>query len=569
MATNEATQEATNTVAKTATKTATKAKKPTAKATKTTKAAAKAAAKQAEREAEERGLLMEALKRVAEEKNIPVEALIGSIEGALVSAYKKAYGGTGAVRVEANIEQQEFKVFAQKLVVQSVFNPNTEIAWREARLQNDKINLGDGIETEVTPSGFGRIAAQTAKQVLLQKLREAERVQVASEYANKSGQMFRGIVSRMERGDVILTIGKAEAVLPRKEMVQGEHYAIGRALYVFVVEVRQNLRGPAIKVSRTHPGLVRQMFTLEVPEIGDGIVELKNVAREPGQRTKIAVAADNPDVDPVGACIGPRGGRVQKVLDELGNEKVDIVRWNSDPIIYISNALSPAQIAKVILTEQSTPKFSAHGSEKREENSENENDRDEGRNSDRNSERDEAPRDNSLGTATVIVSEDQQSLAIGKQGQNVRLAARLTGWRIDIRTEKQYAEEQAKRMFEMDRAPRRVVAERVTQNDALSGLFSVDEEGNGENPVAANIEAAETAVAQSHAAEAEQLFPLADNAAEASETEASETEAVESEAAEPAVEEDSTAPELVAEVAAEEAVAEEAVAEEVAADDKA
>lgn len=494
-----ATNEATKTIKKTTVKKTTKAAE---------KAAAKAAAKQAEREIEERGLLMDALKRVAEEKNIPVEALIGSIEGALVSAYKKAYGGTGAVRVEANIAQQEFKVFAQKLVVQRVLNPNTEIAWREARLQNDTINLGDGIETEVTPSGFGRIAAQTAKQVLLQKLREAERVQVASEYANKSGQMFRGIVSRMERGDVIVSIGKAEAVLPRKEMVQGEHYAIGKSLYVFVLEVRQNTRGPAIKVSRTHPGLVRQMFTLEVPEIGDGIVELKNVAREPGQRTKIAVAADNPDVDPVGACIGPRGGRVQKVLDELGYEKVDIVRWNSDPIVYISNALSPAQIAKVILTEQATPKFSAHGEEKREENNENDNDRDEGRTRDR----EEAPRDNSLGTATVIVSEDQQSLAIGKQGQNVRLAARLTGWRIDIRTEKQYAEEQAKRMFELDHAPRRVVAERVTQTDALSSLFSVNETEETETAAGGTEAAAESSTKEA----AEQLFPeVTDEAADA------------------------------------------------------
>jgi len=206
-------------------------------------------------------------------------------------------------------------------------------------------------------------------------------------------------------------------------------------------------------VSRTHPGLVRQLFTLEVPEIADGIVELKAVAREPGQRTKIAVAATNPDVDPVGACIGPRGGRVSKVLDELGNEKVDIVRWSADPIVYITNALSPAQISKVILTEQA-PKFSVHGEEKRDEGEEG-----------------EAREEKAQGTATVIVSEDQQSLAIGKQGQNVRLAARLTGWRIDIRTEKQYAEEQAKRMFELDMAPRRVVAERATQPDALAAIL--------------------------------------------------------------------------------------------------
>ncbi len=417
--------------------------------------AAKNAAKLAERQAEERKDLMEAFKRVAEEKNIPVSALIASVEGSLVSAYKKAYGGTGAVRVEADIENQEFRVFAQKLVVQRVLNPNTEIAWRDARLKKSDINLGEGVEEEVTPAGFGRIAAQTAKQVLLQKLREAERVQVASEYANKAGQMFRASVQRMERGDIIVSIGKAEALLPKKEQVPTEHYAIGKTLYTYVLDVRQNPRGPAIKVSRTHPGLVRQLFTLEVPEISDGIVELKAVAREPGQRTKIAVAATNPDVDPVGACIGPRGGRVSKVLDELGNEKVDIVRWSADAIVYITNALSPAQISKVILTEQAGPKFSAHGDD----------------NQDDGEDRGEREGGSAQGTATVIVSEDQQSLAIGKQGQNVRLAARLTGWRIDIRTEKQYAEEQAKRMFDLDMAPRRVVAERSTQEDAFADIL--------------------------------------------------------------------------------------------------
>ncbi len=275
------------------------------------------------------------------------------------------------------------------------------------------INLGDTVEKEVTPSGFGRIAAQTAKQVLLQKLREAERVQVVSEYADKSGQMFRGIVQRMERGNIIVAIGKAEAILPRREQVPGENYRFGDSIYVYVVEVRPNLRGPSITISRTHPGLVRQLFVLEVPEIADGIVELKAVTREAGQRTKIAVAANNPDVDPVGACVGPRGMRVGKVVDELGNEKVDIVRWNADPIAFITNALSPAQISKVMLAEDSSGGDNA-------------------------------------GTATVIVAEDQQSLAIGKQGQNVRLAAKLTGWKIDIRTEKQYAEEQAKKMFAVD-----------------------------------------------------------------------------------------------------------------------
>ena len=285
-------------------------------------------------EAETQSDLLEALKRVSDEKSIPVEALVGSIEGSLASAYKKAYGGTGEVRVAADLATNEFRVFAQKRVVQTAMNTNTEVAWREARVDSPGINLGDTVEKEVTPSGFGRIAAQTAKQVLLQKLREAERVQVVSEYADKSGQMFRGVVQRMERGNIIVAIGKAEAILPRREQVPGENYRFGDSLYVYVVEVRPNLRGPSITISRTHPGLVRQLFVLEVPEIADGIVELKAVTREAGQRTKIAVAANNPDVDPVGACVGPRGMRVGKVVDELGNEKVDIVRWNADAIAF-------------------------------------------------------------------------------------------------------------------------------------------------------------------------------------------------------------------------------------------
>lgn len=386
--------------------------------------------------------MMDALRHVSEEKGIPVEALVSSIESALVSSYKKAFGGVGAVRVEIDLETNEFRVFAQKLVVQRELNPNTEIAWRDAQEKNPGINLGDTVETEVTPAGFGRIAAQTAKQVLLQKLKEAEREQVVSEYRDREGQMFRGTVQRLEHGNVILTIGKAEAVLPRREQVPGETYRFGDQLFVYVTDVRESYRGPSITVSRTHPGLMRQLFTLEVPEIADGIVELKSVAREAGQRTKIAVYAENPDVDPVGACVGPRGMRVGKVVAELGNEKVDIVRWNEDPVQYISNALSPAQISKVILKEDPEP----------------------------------GP---ALGTATVIVNEDQQSLAIGKQGQNVRLAARLTGWRIDIRTEKQFAEEQAEKMFLEDEGELEAVAEireTVVVDDETAQLFAVEED---------------------------------------------------------------------------------------------
>jgi N utilization substance protein A len=424
--------------------------------------------------------LWEALRSVAEEKGIPQDALVASIEGALVSAYKKAFGGTGTVRISADFQNNNFRVFAQKLVVQRALNPNTEVSWKEAKADNPESNLGDIIEREVTPDGFGRIAAQTAKQVLLQNLRDAEREQVVSEYQDRMGEMFRGVVQRTERRNVILSIGKAEAVLPVREQTPGEGYRFGDAIFVYVTDVRPSQQGPSIIVSRTHPGLVRQLFTREVPEIKEGIVELKSVAREAGQRTKIAVYAENPEVDPVGACVGPRGMRVSDVVAELGNEKVDIVRWNEDPIQYISNALSPAQISKVILSE------------------------------------DEEPADSrDKGTATVIVTEEQQSLAIGKQGQNVRLAARLTGWRIDIRTEKQFAEEQAKQLLSGQRANvNKVVRE---SPDALAGIFQVpgDDESNVESR------------AEESAAEVdEKLFEVnAEQDAEASLEEAEITEA--------------------------------------------
>lgn len=390
--------------------------------------------------------LWEALRSVAEEKGIPQDALVASIEGALVSAYKKAFGGTGTVRISADFEHNNFRVFAQKLVVQRALNPNTEVSWKDARADNPEINLGDVIEREVTPDGFGRIAAQTAKQVLLQNLRDAEREQVVSEYSDRMGEMFRGVVQRTERRNVILSIGKAEAVLPVREQTPGEGYRFGDAVFVYVTDVRPSQQ-PSIIVSRTHPGLVRQLFTREVPEIKEGIVELKSVAREAGQRTKIAVFAENPEVDPVGACVGPRGMRVSDVVAELGNEKVDIVRWNEDPIQYISNALSPAQISKVILSED-----------------------------------EDAENSKEKGTATVLVTEEQQSLAIGKQGQNVRLAARLTGWRIDIRTEKQYAEEQAKQLLSGERASStKVVRE---SPDELAGIFPTE----ADNAAAATAE---------------------------------------------------------------------------------
>jgi len=403
-------------------------------------------------EQETRSEMLDALKMVSEEKNIPVETLVESIEGALVSAYKRAFGGVGQVRIEADFAQSDFRVFATKLVVQKVVNANTEVAWKEALEQDPSVNLGDYMEREVTPAGFGRVAALTAKQVLMQKLREVERVQVASEYADKQGQLFRGTVSRLERGDVIMQVGKAEALLPRKEQAVGEAYRFGETHFVFVVDIRPDAgaRGPALVVSRTHPGLLKNLFTREVPEIAEGIVELKAVAREAGQRSKIAVWAQNPDVDPVGACVGPRGNRVAKVVGELGQEKVDIIRWNADPAAFITNALSPARVLSVQLKEDR----SGIGP----------------------------------GTATVIVSEDQQSLAIGKQGQNVRLAAKLTGWRIDVRTEKQFAEEQAKKMFSVRGEP--LPTSNVTSvSSPLDSLFAIEDTGKADVTGAASSSA--------------------------------------------------------------------------------
>lgn len=394
-------------------------------------------------EQETRSEMLDALKMVSEEKNIPVETLVESIEGALVSAYKRAFGGVGQVRIEADFARSDFRVFATKLVVQKVVNPNTEVAWKEAREQDPQVNLGDYMEREVTPAGFGRVAALTAKQVLMQRLREVERVQVASEYADKQGQLFRGTVSRLERGDVIMQVGKAEALLPRKEQAVGESYRTGESHFIFVVDIRHDAgaRGPALVVSRTHPGLLRNLFAREVPEIAEGIVELKAVAREAGQRSKIAVWAQNPDVDPVGACVGPRGNRVAKVVGELGLEKVDIIRWNTDNAAFITNALSPARVLSVQLKEDK----SGIGP----------------------------------GTATVIVAEDQQSLAIGKQGQNVRLAAKLTGWRIDVRTEKQFAEEQAKKMFTVG-GPLNQANAAVTVSSPLDALFALEDTGQND-----------------------------------------------------------------------------------------
>lgn len=343
--------------------------------------------------------LIDALQQIEREKDIPVEVLVETIEAALVSAYKKHFGVGGSIRVDLDWKTSGFRVFAEKEVVERVTNPPTEISLAEARKIQAGAQLGDLVEVEVTPDNFGRIAAQTAKQVVVQRIREAERDILYQEFADRLGEVVTGIVQRTEKRNVLVAINKAEAILPPQEQMPGDEYRFGDRLKLYLLDVRKTSRQPQIIVSRTHPGLLRRLFEMEVPEIHEGVVELKSVAREAGLRSKVAVAARDPNVDPVGACVGHRGSRVQAITNELGNEKIDIIRWSSDPTEYIAEALSPAKISRVVMNPEGT-------------------------------------------AALVIVPDDQQSLAIGRAGQNVRLAARLTGWKLDIRSVSQVQAEE-------------------------------------------------------------------------------------------------------------------------------
>lgn len=333
--------------------------------------------------------LYEVLTEICEEKGISKDVLFDALEAALVAAYKKNFDSAQNVEVQIDKENGSVKVYAKKTVVDLVFEDSEEIDIEDARKINGNYELGDIVNIEVTPKDFGRISAMTAKQVVTQRLREAERGIIYSEYTEKTNDIVTGTIERIEHGTVFIDIGKIEAVLPEKEQPIGETYEVGQMLKCYVSEVRSTARGTQIIVSRTHPGLVRKLFETEVPEIADGIVEIKNIAREGGSRTKIAVHSNDPDIDAQGACIGPKGMRVQNIGDELKNEKIDIVKWSEDPAEFIAASLSPAKVVSTVINEEEK---SAH----------------------------------------VTVPEYQLSLAIGKSGQNVRLAARLTGWKIDI-----------------------------------------------------------------------------------------------------------------------------------------
>ena len=337
---------------------------------------------------------LDALRQIEREKEIPLEVLLSTIESALETAYKKNYAATGDVRVRVSSSKGGFHVYCEKDVVEEVENEHTEISVQEARKHDAEVDVGDVIEIEVTPENFGRIAAQTAKQVVVQRIREAERERVYEEFGERVGEVITGTVQRREQRNVFVDLGKVEALLPPAEQVHTEPYRFNDRIKVYVLEVRRTPKGPQVVVSRTHPSLIRRLFELEVPEIAEGIVSIKCVAREPGARTKVAVHSTDEKVDPMGACVGHRGTRVQSVVNEIYDEKIDIVRWNEQIERFVGESLSPAKAVSVTCDQETK-------------------------------------------TALVLMPDSQLSLAIGKSGQNVRLAARLTGWRIDIRSESQ------------------------------------------------------------------------------------------------------------------------------------
>lgn len=346
--------------------------------------------------------LFEATEQLEKEKGITKDVVLDSLCDAMVTAYKKHVHIKESSNLEAEIDEEtcEIGIFRTKQIVEEVEDPSLEISLEEAQELLEDAEVGDEIKIEVTPDNFGRIAAQSAKQVITQRIREAERKIILDEYLDKKGTLVTGIIQRVESRNVIINIGKTEAIMPSREQIRGEYYKANNRIRVYVVDVRETQRLPQVIVSQKHPKIVQELFELEVPEIEDGLVEIKSISRDAGFRTKIAVWSNDPEVDAVGACIGPRGSRIQTIVSELKNEKIDIVRYSPDPVEYIVNALSPAQIVSVDVLRD-----------------------------------DEESRE-----ALVVVPDDQLSLAIGRDGQNVKLAHRLTGWKIDIKSLSQMEE---------------------------------------------------------------------------------------------------------------------------------
>ncbi len=341
--------------------------------------------------------LIEAIRLLEKERGLDAEILYEAIEESLVSAYKREVDAktTDNIRAELDRETGAMRVYLTKTVVEEVEDPNSEMSLAEAKALSDEFQLGDMLDYELNPQDFGRLAAQTAKNVINQKLCSAERERIQDEFSSRIGEIAAGVVQRKDRREVIVDIGRAEAVLPFNEQVRIDGYNFNQRMRFYILKVDEKKGRPIVYVSRSHPNLVRKLFEQEVPEIANGIVEIVAIAREAGSRTKMAVTSRDENVDSVGACVGQRGLRVQAIMDELMGEKIDIIEWDSDDITFISNSLNPAKVVKVDI----------YPDEK---------------------------------VAVVVVPDQQLSLAIGREGQNARLAARLTGWKIDIKSESQY-----------------------------------------------------------------------------------------------------------------------------------
>lgn len=342
--------------------------------------------------------ILSALSELEKEKGIRQDVVLEAIKAALESGYKKNFSKSNNFSIDIDEKNGEYKLFADKTVVENVENKNQEITLDEAREINSKYELGDIVKIEIKPKkDFGRIAAQTARQVILQKIREAERESIYSEYYGRESDILTGVVQRVNKGNVYVDLGKIEGVLTQNEQIPNEIYNQGDRVKTVIVEVKNTGKGASIVLSRSHPNLVKRLFELEVPEIHDGIIEIHAISREAGSRSKIAVFTNDPNVDPVGSCVGNKGARVKNIIDEICQEKIDIIIFDKDPTKFIANSLGPAKILKVTVNEKEK-------------------------------------------SAVAVVPDNQLSLAIGKEGQNARLAAKLTGWKIDIISEVQEAQ---------------------------------------------------------------------------------------------------------------------------------
>lgn len=375
--------------------------------------------------------LVHIIDQVGKDKGIDKDVLIEALKSAMLKAAEKRFGVGKDIEAHYQEEQGEIELFLFKTVVEEVEDPDLEISLDDGRKLDPEAVIGDSLGVKLDPREFGRIDAQTAKQIIIQKVREAERENIFKEYSEKQGEIVTGIVQRFERGDIIVDLGRTEALLPKKEQVRREGYRQGDRIRGVICDVKGEARGPQVVLSRSQPDFIIKLFQMEVPEIYEGIVEVRAAAREPGDRAKIAVFSNTSDVDPVGACVGVKGSRVQAVVQELKGEKIDIVHWSEDPAMFAKNALSPAQISRVIADEE------AHALE-------------------------------------VVVPDDQLSLAIGKKGQNVRLAAKLSGWKIDIRTE---TDVQKEAISPEEALRKEVEAASELEAEALAGELGTQGEG--------------------------------------------------------------------------------------------